>query len=113
MPYKSESIRLVGLQDRRRKLTDDQKDEIRQMYSSGGWSLNKLAKHFDVSKATILILVNPNSAERVKKYRKEHWREFQRTKEERAATVREHRRYKQSLYISGQIKQNDLTDDAK
>ena len=29
MPYKCEKMRLSGLQDRRRKLTDEQKEEIR------------------------------------------------------------------------------------
>lgn len=106
MPYKSESIRLHGLQDRRRKLTDSQKEEITELYASGDWSLNKLAKRFDVSKKVILLLVNPNSAAKARQYRKDNWREFQRTKEERTRATREHRRYKQSLYLSGQLKDN-------
>lgn len=105
MPYKSESIKLQGLQDRRRKLTDEQKNEIIELYSTGNWSLNKLAKQFDVSKKTILLIVNPNSAERARQYRQENWREFQRTKEERTKTIREHRRYKQSLYLRGELKE--------
>lgn len=103
MPYISESIRLQGLQDRRRKLTDEQKEEIREMYATGNWSLNKLGAAFGVSKKTVLLLVNPDSAEKAKEYRKENWREFQPTKEQRTKTTREHRRYKQSLYLSGQL----------
>lgn len=103
MPYISESIRLKGLQDRRRKLTDEQKNEIKEMYKTGSWSLSKLGSLFNVSKKTILLIVNPNSAEKAKKYRKENWREFQATKEERTRATREHRRYKQSLYLSGQL----------
>lgn len=105
MPYKSESIRLRGLQDRRRKLTDEQRNEIKDMYSTGSWSLNKLAQQFEVSKKTILLIVNPNSAKKAKQYRQENWREFQRTKEERTKATREHRRYKQSLYLSGELKE--------
>ena len=107
MPYKSESIRLQGLQDRRRKLTDEQRELIKKMYSTGDWSLNKLAVQFGVSKKTILLLVNPNSADRAKEYRKENWREFQKPKEERTRATREHRRYKQALYLSGQLIRGD------
>ena len=35
MPYKSEKIKLNPSQDRRRKLTDEQKDEIKHIYKSG------------------------------------------------------------------------------
>lgn len=103
MPYKSESIRLHGLQDRRRKLTDQQKEEIREMYATGNWSLNKLGAQFGVSKKTILLIVSPTSAEKAKDYCRENWREFQRSKEERTKATREHRRYKQSLYLKGEL----------
>lgn len=103
MPYISESIRLKGLQDRRRKLTDEQKEKIKEMYETGNWSLSKLGSLFCVSKKTVLLIVNPNSADKAKEYRKENWREFQPTKEERTRATREHRRYKQSLYLSGQL----------
>ena len=51
MPYTHEvnHIKLVGLQDRRRKLTDGQKTEIIRLRDEG-WSLMKLAKEFEVSK---------------------------------------------------------------
>ncbi|MBO5037735.1 MAG: hypothetical protein J6D42_11735 [Clostridia bacterium] len=107
MPYKSSSIRLNESQDRRRKLTEEQKIEIKQLYASGNWSLNKLAKRYEVCKKTILLAVNPQSAERAREYRKENWREFQAPKEERTRATREHRRYKQSLYIAGELKQDN------
>lgn len=103
MPYKSETMRLQGLQDRRRKLTDEQKATIKEMYSTGNWSLAKLGNEFGVSKKTVLLLVNQDSANKAKEYCKENWREFQRSKEERTAATREHRRYKQSLYLSGEL----------
>lgn len=103
LPYKSESIRLQGLQDRRRKLTDEQKELIKEMYATGNWSLKKLGDQFRVNKKTILLLVNPNSANKAKEYSKENWKEFQGTKEERTRATREHRRYKQSLYLSGKL----------
>ena len=82
MPYKSEKIKLQGLQDRRKRLTDAQREEIKKLYGTGQYSLNGLAKMFEVSKKTILLIVNKESAEKAKEYRKEHWREWQGTKEE-------------------------------
>ena len=107
MPYKSEKIKLKGLQDRRKRLTDEQREEIKELYGTGCYSLNNLAKRFEVSKKTILLIVNENSAERAKQYRKEHWKEWQRTGEEWNETVRKHRKYKQELYKEGKLKDEE------
>lgn len=104
MPYKSEKIKLKGMQDRRKRLTDEQRKEIEELYGTGGYSLNGLAKMYDVSKKTILLIVNKESAEKAKEYRKEHWREWQRTGEEWNEIVRKHRAYKQELYKNGKLK---------
>ena len=103
MPYKSEKIKLTGLQDRRRRLTDEQRKEIKDLYSTGNFSLNQLAKVYEVSKKTILLIVNPESAANAKQYRKENWRNWQRTGEEWNAVQREHRQYKQQLYMAGEL----------
>lgn len=94
---------MQGLQDRRRKLTDEQKSEIQKQYATGNWSLSKLGAASGVSKKTVLLLVNPDSAEKAKEYRKENWKEFQPTREERTRIAREHRQYKQRLYLSCQL----------
>ena len=107
MPYKSEKIKLQGLQDRRKKLTDEQRKEIKELYGTGFYSLNDLAKKFNVSKKTILLIVNRNSAEKAKQYRREHWKEWQRTGEEWNETVRKYRRYKQGLYRDGELKDDE------
>lgn len=106
MPYKSEKIKLSETQDRRRKLTTEQKSEIAQLYGTGSYSLMQLARMYDVSKKTILLIVNKESADRAKQYRKENWQQWQRTKEERTITAREHRHYKQSLYLAGELSKN-------
>lgn len=104
MPYKHESehIKLVGLQDRRRKLTDEQKEEIREKREQGR-SLMSLAKEYNVSKALILCIVNPDSKARHDKYVKEHWREFRQSQEYCTKATRETRRYKQELMTSGKL----------
>ena len=107
MPYKSEKIKLQGMQDRRKKLTDEQRDEIRELYSTGLYSLNGLAKQYNVSKKTILLIVNEESAERAKEYRKEHWKEWQRKGKEHAEAIKKTRQYKQELYLNGELIEDD------
>ena len=104
MPYKSEKIKLPKELDRRVKLTDEQREEIKELYSTGCYSLNGLAKQFGVSKKTILLIVNEESAERARQYRKEHWKEFQYTKEKHREAIKKTRRYKQSLMLEGKLK---------
>ena len=105
MPYKSEKIKLQELQDRRKRLTSEQRIEIKELYGTGCYSLNDLAKRFNVSKKTILLIVNKESAERAKEYRKEHWKEWHRTGKEHTEAIRNTRRYKQELYKKGELKE--------
>ena len=107
MPYKSEKIKLQGLQDRRKRLTDEQREEVKELYGTGLYSLNDLAKRFNVSKKTILLIVNSDSAEKAKQYRKEHWREWRGTKEEHREAIKKTRRYKQSLMLKGELKEKE------
>lgn len=104
MPRKSEKLRLSETQDRRRKLTEEQRQEIRDLRSTGLFSLNDLAKRFGVSKKLIILIVNPESAENAKQYRKENWRNWKRTGEEWNRIQREHRQYKHNLYMNGELK---------
>jgi DNA invertase Pin-like site-specific DNA recombinase len=103
MPYKSEKIKLPPTKDRRRKLTDEQKEEIRAIYATGVCGMRPLAKQFGVSRTTIQIIVKPERAEAVKKRIKDHWRDYRPSKEEWAETMKEHRHYKQELYLKGEL----------
>lgn len=106
MPYKSEKIKLKGLQDRRKRLTDEQRADIKELYGTGHYSLNDLAKKFKVSKKSILLIVNKESAARAKQYRKEHWKEWQRKGEEHNRAISNTRKYKQKLYKEGKLKED-------
>lgn len=103
MPYKSEKLKLPPAKDRRRKLTDEQKEEIRLIYAEGKVGTRPLAKQFGVSRSLIQIIVNPDIAERKKQYVKDHWRDYRPSKEAWAETMKEHRHYKQELYLKGEI----------
>lgn len=103
MPYKSEKIRLNETQDRRRKLTEEQKEEIRRIYAKGTCGTRLLAKQFGVSRSTIQTIVNPEIAKRNHEYVAKHWRDHRPSKEEWATTMRKHRRYKHELYLKGEL----------
>lgn len=103
MPYKSEKLKLPPSKDRRRKLTDEQKEEIRSIYAEGKCGTRSLAKQFGVSRSTIQVIVNPAIKQRHHDYRSKHWRDYRPSKEEWAATMKEHRHYKQELYLKGEL----------
>ena len=107
MPYKSEKLKLSENQDRRRKLTDDQKEEIKRIYAEGKCGTRPLAKQFGVSRSTIQVIVNPAIKQRHHDRTAKHWRDYRPTKEEWAETMKEHRHYKQELYLSGELPQKE------
>lgn len=102
MPYAHDTqhLRLAPEQDRRRKLSDEQKEEIRQLYAAGAGSMKALADRYHVSRSTVQLIINPDSAQRVKEYTRDHWREYH-DRERSTRAVRETRRYKQRLYLAG------------
>ena len=103
MPYKSEKIRLPKEYDRRVKLSDEQKKEIREEYSLGKTSHNKLALKYKVSKSLIGVIVNEKRMENMKNYIKIHWKEHQQKGEEHNEAIKRTRRYKHELYKKGLI----------
>ena len=109
MPYKSEKIRIAGTKhDRRRKLTEDQKDYIRWLRENEKLSQRQLAAMFGVSRRLITFILDPEK-ERESKLRLKEFKaqgKYKYTKEDWAATMREHRRYKQQLYRAGKIKES-------
>lgn len=107
MPYKSEKIKLSREQDRRVKLTEEQRKEIRDKYESGMYSQRKLAAEYGVSRRLIQFTTDPDKYERAKEQFKERRKDgrYTPTKEEYAKVIREHRQYKQKLYLEGKLKE--------
>lgn len=103
MPYKSEKIPL-GKYARRVKLNDVQREEIKELRKLG-LSYRVIAERYEVSKKLIIMVCNPDIAERNRIASMERHREgrYNPTKEEWAATMREHRQYKEKLYKEGKI----------
>ena len=57
--------------------------EIRKKYSTGLFSLMDLAKEYNVSKKSILLIVNPESKKKNDDHIKSHWKDYKPSLEER------------------------------
>lgn len=108
MPYKSEKLKLSPEQDRRIKLTDAQREEIYRKYhfenDDKRYSWASLAKEYGVSKKSIGVIVNPELKEREAARSREYLKTYSIPKEKWAEEMRNHRRYKQDLYLKGELK---------
>lgn len=107
MPYKSEKCKIQGTEfDRHRKLSEGQKELIKWIREEEQVSYNKLAKQFGVSKRLIIFICNPDKEQKAKTQFKERRKDgrYNVSKEERAEIMREHRHYKQELYLEKKIK---------
>jgi hypothetical protein len=109
MPYKSEKIKLPKELDRRVKLKDKQREEIRNKYATGLYSQRTLAKEYNVSRRLITFILDEEKQKRNAELLKERKLDgrYKPTKEEWAKTVREHRKYKQELYLQGKLKEDN------
>ena len=105
-PYlAAQKIKMSGMQDRRRKLTEADKQKIREMYKGGNIGCRPLARMFGVSRSLIRIIVIPEVSEKIRARIKEHWREYYKRhgKNYHAASIRKTRNYKYSLYREGKL----------
>lgn|SRR3990167_7207487 len=103
MPYISEKIKLnkkIGL-DRRIKLTEAERQEIRELYTEKT-PIRAIARAFpQVTRRTIQFVLFPNRLKTVN-YPK-HWKKYYNTVKNTQA-IKNTRRYKQKLYLDGKIK---------
>ncbi len=98
MPHKFEKEKnnLPKDKDRRVKLTDTQRDEIRVLGSV--CSQRELAKKFDVSRRTIQFILDPSKLEENLKRRKERGgSKIYYDKDKNTVYMRNHRQYKKSI----------------
>jgi len=106
MTYKFETnkMRIPKEYDRRRKLTDTEREEIKQLY--GTISQRKLAKKYGVSRRLIVFIGDPEQHKKnliAKKMRgKEGYKKIN------AEYMKKHRRYKKKLYDGGKLIKNEI-----
>lgn len=93
---KGKRIRLNPTEDRRVKLTDEQREHMRVLRRTQKLSYNELADHFGVSKRLAIFIINPDKLVEQRKLFKERRADgrYKPTKAAWAATMREHRKYK-------------------
>lgn len=106
MPYKISKIKMPHDLDRRRRLTEQQKQDIIAEYEAGGISMRALAKKYEVNKNTILRVVNPQSAELHNRQNKEYYYSAGKSKNN-PISYKKSLAYKQELIDSGVIKIGD------
>lgn len=108
MSMKIDGYHIPKKYDRRVKLSDDDRKEIREAYASGATSYNKLAKEFGVSKRTIYWVVNPEKQKENYELRVANGgsKQFY-DRETHGASMRAHREYKKEL-----LKEGKLDEDA-
>lgn len=100
MPYKCEKKIIPAGKDRRRKLTDAEKADIRR--NSRGLSQRALAAEYDVSRRTIQFIQNPEAlAENLKRREERGGSKQYYNTEDQAIYMRGHRRYKKMLDDQG------------
>lgn len=96
-------VRVGKEHDKRRKLTDEQREEIKRLYENKDYSLQRLAIKFHVCRDTIYRIVNPNAEKLRKGYSEKHWRKYKPSQEKSQQTREKHFQYKQSLVDNGMI----------
>jgi len=102
MPYKCEKLSIPKEYDRRRKLSDEDRAKIQELY--GKVSQRKLAKMFNVSRRLIQFIGDPNKKKRDLELRElRGGSKIYYQKEKHTKAIREHRQYKQELYLKGEL----------
>ncbi len=108
MPRKSDSLPINNPKlDKRVKLTDQQREMIKEEYETGLISQRKLAIKYGVSRRLISFILDPEKAEKVKQQfleRRKDGRYYDREKHNKH--VKEHRDYKKDLYNKGLLDDN-------
>ena len=105
MPYKSEKIKLPKELDRRIKLNDEQRKEIRDKYATGLYSQRSLAAEYHVSRRLITFVLDNEKYKKCAEQFKERRLDgrYKPTKEKWNETMRNHRQYKRKLYEEGKL----------
>jgi transposase-like protein len=103
MPYLSEKAKLTSKYDHRRKLSEQDKEDIIHLHARGQ-SIHSLARDYRVSRRTVQFIIYPERMTENLRLRLERGGStVYYNREKQTKSVREHRRYKQKLYKEGLI----------
>lgn len=103
MPYKFEKTPINNPKnDKRVKLTEEDKKNIVKEYESGSISINSLAKKYGVSKRLIQFTLFPERKEKAKQLYKERQKDGRYyDKDKHKEYVKKHRDHKKDLWNKG------------
>lgn len=91
--------------DRRRALTEAQKEEIQRLYRDTNISIRELARRYPCSRRLIQFILFPDRYAKQKQRIKENWKKHY-NREKHTVAVRNLRRYKKQLFDKGILKNN-------
>lgn len=105
MPYKAEKAGHIKPEDDKRvKLTDEQREQIRELYKLPDYSQRRLAGQFGVSRRLITFILDPEKEKAAKQAfaeRQKDGRYYDKDTHNKA--MREHRHRKHKLYQEGKL----------
>jgi len=113
MPYKFETdkLQIPNQFDKRRKLSDEDKHDIKQLYERGSFSQRELARSYGVSRRLIQFIIDPFKHEENLERRKERGGSAQYYDTDKNTQYqKKHRHYKKELFNKNLLegsKQND------
>lgn len=111
-PYaKAQTILYVGLQDKRRKITDTQRKEIVRMHEEEQLGYRAIAKRFGVSRSLVRLICDPEAARKNSERQRNNWRRYYKLygKEAHASAIRDYRNRKYKLYMAGELAEKPQT----
>lgn len=102
--FEKEKLKIKKENDKRIKLTEEDKEEIRKIYATGTISQRQLASLYNVSRRTIQFAINPDkyliNLEQFKERQKDG-RYY--NKEKHTEYMRDYRKHKAELYKGGEL----------
>jgi hypothetical protein len=100
MPSTVDKIKLNRKQDRRARFTDEEVNEMRELYAKG-WTQKVIAEHYGTHQSTVGYIVSEKAHKHLAEYRKVNPPK-RRTKEEAKVYMRDLRKYKRDLMKGGE-----------
>ena len=105
-PYKkAQTVQYVGLQDRRRKLTDEQRAEILKLRAESNLGYRAIARLYGVSRSLIRLICDKEAAKRNSDRMKANWRRYYKAygKDHHAEVMRTFRNRKYKMFMRGEL----------
>lgn len=103
--FETEKLKIRKEDDKRIKLSDDDKDNLKRLFSTGEYSIHELSNMFGVCRRTIQFILFPERYEKNKELRElRGGSKIYYDKETQKKYMKTHRQHKKDLYYQGKLK---------